>query len=258
MFPISSTAREADQKIIRHALHCIKVGYCFIEIQSIDTDVLILLLAYIVMELVSNNDSFNLYPKLVTPNPTWYNILSLIEHLTIDVCKALPYFYAFTGCDTVSSFNGKCKCTFFDTWMESKKKNDLTKTFIKLGNMPESINSDDRNTLEFPVKTVDFGNVKDIENISLNEIKHQFIRSTSNDLKKVAPYSDALNVHSLRAAHTAGFERVECLHNVSVPDPSARGYVLKDDMFVSNWLSKFLPLTLQNFFKHANAKQQSV
>ena len=184
--------------------------------------------------------------------------MSLIEHLTIDVCKALPYFYAFTGCDTVSSFNGKCKCTFFDTWMESKKKNDLTKTFIKLGNMPESINSDDRNTLEFPVKTVDFGNVKDIENISLNEIKHQFIRSTSNDLKKVAPYSDALNVHSLRAAHTAGFERVECLHNVSVPDPSVRGYVLKDDMFVSNWLSKFLPLTLQNFFKHANAKQQSV
>ena len=101
VFQISSTAEEADQKIIRHALHCIKVGYSFIEIQSIDTDVLILLLAYIAMELVSNNDSFNLYLKLVTPNPTWYNILSLIEHLTIDVCKALPYFYAFTECDSV-------------------------------------------------------------------------------------------------------------------------------------------------------------
>ena len=41
----------------------------FIEIQSIDSDVLILLLAYIAMELVSNNDLFNLYLKLVTPNP---------------------------------------------------------------------------------------------------------------------------------------------------------------------------------------------
>ena len=123
LFQISSTAEEADEKIIRHALHCIKVRYSFIELQSIDTDVLILLLAYIAIELVSNNDSFNLYPKFVTPNPTWYNILSLIEHLTIDVCKALPYFYTFTGCDTVSSFNGKDKCTFFDTWMESKKEN---------------------------------------------------------------------------------------------------------------------------------------
>ena len=88
VFQISSKAEEADQKIIRHTLHYIKVGYSFIEIQSIDTEVLILLLAYIAMELVSNSDSFNLYLKLVTPNLTWYNIFSLIEHLTIDVRKA--------------------------------------------------------------------------------------------------------------------------------------------------------------------------
>ena len=141
----------------------------------------------------------------------------------------------------------------------SKKKNNLTKTSIKLGKMPESFNSDDRNTLEFLVKPVYFGNVKDIENISLNEMrKHQFTRSTSNDLKKIAPSSDALNIHSLRAAQTAGFEWVECLHNVSVPNPSVRGYVLKDDMFVPSFYLKSLPSTLQNFFKHANVKQQSM
>ena len=104
------------------------------------------------MELVSNNDLFDLYLKLARPNPIWYNILSLIEHLTIDICKALPFFYAFAECDTVSSFNGKGECTCFDTWMESKKKNDLTKTFTKFENMPELINSDDKNTLEFLVK----------------------------------------------------------------------------------------------------------
>ena len=37
------------------------------------------------------------------PNPKWYNIWSLIQHLTIDVCKALPYFHAFIGCDTMSN-----------------------------------------------------------------------------------------------------------------------------------------------------------
>ena len=160
VFQISSTAEEADQKIIRHTLHRIKIGYSFIEIQSIDTDVLILLPAYIAMELVSNNNSFKFYLKLVTPNPTWYDILSLIEHLTIDVCRTLQCFYAFTGCDIVSSFNGKGKCHFFYTWMESKKKNDLTKTFFKLGNMSESINSDDKNTAEFLVKTLCSGKCK--------------------------------------------------------------------------------------------------
>ena len=38
VFQISCTAEEADQKIIRYALHCVKVGYSFIKIQSIDTD----------------------------------------------------------------------------------------------------------------------------------------------------------------------------------------------------------------------------
>ena len=117
--------------------------------------------------------------------------MSLIEHLTIDVCEALPYFYAFPGCDTVSSLNGKSKCTFFDTWMESKKENDLTKTFVKLENMPEWINSDNKNTLEFIVKTVYLWYVKDIENVSLNEMsKRQFTQSISNYLKKIALSSD--------------------------------------------------------------------
>ena len=50
------------------------------------------------MELASNNDSLNLNFNLVPPNPTLYDILSLIQHVTIAVFKALPYFYAFTGC----------------------------------------------------------------------------------------------------------------------------------------------------------------
>ena len=155
----------------------------------------------------------------------------------------------------VSSFNGKGKCTFFDTWMESKKKNDLTKTFIKLGNMPELINSDDRNTLKFLVKTVYFGNVKDIENISLNEMrKHQFTQSTSNDLTKITLSSDALNMHSLRAAHTAGFEWAECLHNVSVPDPSLRELVLKDDIFVPKWLSEVSTFNVAEFLRTCKCK----
>ena len=53
VFQVSSTAEKIDQKIIQHTLlHCIKVGFSFIEIQSIDTYAVILLLAYIAMELI--------------------------------------------------------------------------------------------------------------------------------------------------------------------------------------------------------------
>ena len=86
--------------------------------------------------------------------------------------------------------------------------------------MPESISSDDKNTLEFLVKTVYFRNIKDIKNGSLNEMKNaNFKQFTSNDLKKCAPDFDTLNTDLLKAAHVAGFEWVEFLHNVSMPDP---------------------------------------
>jgi len=47
IFQISSTAEEEYQKIVRHVFHCIRSGYTDIEVQSIDTDVLVLLLAYV-------------------------------------------------------------------------------------------------------------------------------------------------------------------------------------------------------------------
>ena len=55
-------------------------------------------------------------------------------------------------------------------------------------------------------------------------------QSTSSDLKKIAPSSDAFNIRLLTVAHIAEFEWIECLHNASMPDPLAHGHVLKGDM----------------------------
>ena len=84
--------------------------------------------------------------------------------------------------------------------------------------------------------------------------KHQFTKSTSNDFKTIAPSSVALNMHSLGAAHTAGFEWEECLHNVLMPDPLARGYVSKSDMFVPNWLSKVSTFNVVEFLQTCKCK----
>ena len=64
-----------------------------------------------------------------------FSKIKLKFHFTdfIDICKALPFFYAFSGCDTVSSFHGKGKCTMFDHCMTSDIKANLTSIFIRLG-----------------------------------------------------------------------------------------------------------------------------
>ena len=51
------------------------------------------------------------------------------------------------------------------------KKKGFQKNIHQAWKHAESINSDNKNTLKFLVKTVYFGNVKDIENIRLNEMR---------------------------------------------------------------------------------------
>ena len=71
-----------------------------------------------------------------------FTVVSLVELLSTDVCKALPLFFGITGCDSVESFNEKRKCTFFNAWMKNADKDSMTQLFIRLGNMPEKADVD--------------------------------------------------------------------------------------------------------------------
>ena len=45
-------------------------------------------------------------------------------------------------CDSLESFNGKRKCTFFNAWMERADRDSITQLFIKLDNIPEKADVD--------------------------------------------------------------------------------------------------------------------
>ena len=221
---LMSNSEEADQKIVRHALHCIDANCNLVVVKSIDHDVFILLIAYVAKRSESVAIKCDIYFKLISSSPTWYNISNIVESHGKDVCEALPFFFAFTGCDNVSSFHGKGKCTLFDAWMNNSEKEKLTQTFIKLGCLPESVSDNDIDCIEVFVKNAYFGNVKNLTDVSLNELrKDQFIRTISNDVRKIAPSSSALYMHTLRATYQAGYLCVECAKNVELPDPCLWG-----------------------------------
>ena len=131
--------------------------------ESIPYDILIWLLAYVAEQIELHTHTGNVSFKLVTPAVTWYNIVSLNNILGTNICKALPFFFALTGCDTVLAFHGKGECTFWDQWMKSKAKEDLTRNIIALGRFPCSISNNDINTLETLVKSVYLGNSRNVK-----------------------------------------------------------------------------------------------
>ena len=71
----------------------------------------------------------------------------LCSSLTNDACIALPFFHAFTGCDTTSTFYNHSKLTFFDVCMKYNEKDDVTNLFKESCNKPLCITVNHPNVL---------------------------------------------------------------------------------------------------------------
>ena len=109
-------SEEADQRNVRHVLHCLRKGYKRVVVRTVDTDVLILLISY-VSQYVDTLDEQNpeIYANMDSRNHSdIYNITEVTQTLGKYICMALPFFCAFTDCDTVSGFYGKGKCEAWD------------------------------------------------------------------------------------------------------------------------------------------------
>ena len=132
-------SEEADQRLVRHALHCLSDCQLYqrVVVRTIDTDVLILLISFIGLHLDSSSADL-VYTEMIN-TPTYYDIKEIVKNLGTDICSALPFFFAFTGCDIVSSFYNKGKCKAWDTWFKNEKRGLLTQVISSLGNKPNQI-----------------------------------------------------------------------------------------------------------------------
>lgn len=59
----------------------------------------------------------------------------LVTVLGAPKCRALPFFHALTGCDTVSCFSGKGKKSMWQTWSAFP---DVTAAFLELSDSDHS------------------------------------------------------------------------------------------------------------------------
>ena len=171
---IDCQSEEADQRLVLHTLHCLSPCFSFekIVINTIDTDVLILLIA---------NLSSHLRKKL--------------DH---SICEALPFFYAFSGCDTVSSFFSKGKCKGWDIWMEDRS--NLDEVFIRLGSEPGELTNTNMNIIEKFVTKIYTKHNKLLTLLRIELFKYM----KDSDLRKLPPSREVLEQHTRRACYQAG------------------------------------------------------
>lgn len=115
-----------------------------------------------------------------------------MENLSDDIRSALPFFHAYTGCDTVSSFYGIGKTRAWNVWM---KMPDITQVFNNLSNSME-IQDEDFQMIEwFTVLMYDTTSTTR----SVNECRRILFTKRNRSIENIPPTADALKLHVKRA-----------------------------------------------------------
>ena len=121
---LKTTQEEADTRILLHAKH-VPDDYSSIIIAAEDTDIFLLCLAF------QNKIDHPLYIRCGSATRLRYtDVRKVVAAIGQDVCDALLGFHAFTGCDTVSSFNGRGKLSALKLLKGSEQ---FQETFKDLG-----------------------------------------------------------------------------------------------------------------------------
>ena len=101
---------KADDRMFIHAKELIRLGSKKLMLVSVDTDVIAM---YVLWDL----DVEELWIEFgARKYKRWLPIHTYAHEVGEEVCRALLFWYALTGCDTVSQFLGRGKKTAWNAW----------------------------------------------------------------------------------------------------------------------------------------------
>ena len=123
-------------------------------------------------------------------------MIDIATELGNDTRNALPFFYAFSGCDTVSSIFSKGKCKIWDVWQTDESCRDITSVFIDIGNLPETVNDNQIDFLKYFLKKLYSPCAKKLSESLAQERLMKFECSADDDLRTISMSRPGLLEHA--------------------------------------------------------------
>lgn len=220
---------EADTRMILHLADAVQEGYRNILVRTVDTDVLVLVIA--VFHMLQGEETLKLWVSFGTGRHHRYiaahEIASSLGPLR---SKALPFFHAFTGCDTTSCFAGRGKKTAMDTW---KLYDEVTDAFTSLSSSPSQVTDASLRLLE---RLVILMYDRTSDRVNINEARKQLFTQRGRSLEMIPPTRGALIQHTKRAAYQAGHVWGQAtISNPQLPNPQEWGWTLTNNVWEPYW-----------------------
>ena len=137
---------EADTSIVVHVPHALQQGLSTVQVRTVDTDVVVVLIGVFHKLLLSQPKADIWVAFGVGKNYRLYSINALSTSLGTKRSQALPMPHTISGCDTTSAFWGKGRKSFWQAWMAFE---EVTDTFVSLASHPfKPLDSNCENKIE--------------------------------------------------------------------------------------------------------------
>jgi hypothetical protein len=218
---------EADTRVFIHASDAANKGSQKLLIRTVDTDILVLAVAYVerlgVQELwvaFGTGKKFRYLPAH-----------QIFQALGSVKAKSLPMFHAFTGCDTVSAFAGKGKKTAWAVW---RVYPEVTNSFNELSRSNDTISVENAASVErFSIllydRTTQLSDINDVR-------KDLFTRKGRFKHENLPPTKAALTEHTKRAVYQGGHVWGQAIcPQMRLPSPEEWGWTKTDNGWEPKW-----------------------
>ena len=108
---------ESDTRTMVHLTQVVQNGCKKVVLSTVDSDAVVISI-YAFSVLCQEHPDLQFWVIVGPPKKqSVYHIGQIFENLGEQKCKALPFFTAFTGCDTTSQFVNKGKLSAWNAWM---------------------------------------------------------------------------------------------------------------------------------------------
>jgi len=227
---------EADTRLLLHARDAVQKGHRKVWIRTVDTDVVILAIA--MFSQINPDELWLAFGSKL--HFRYIPIHEVVKELDPAICKTLPVFHAFTGCDTVSAFGGRGKRTAWNVW---KVFPEVTKAFEDLMLMEDDISDQLLSLLERFVVLL-YDRTSDL--VTVNNARKWLFTQKSRSLENIPPTQEALKQHIKRASYQAHCWNMAVIKLPELPNPAEWGWQ-KDS---TGWHPLWTTLTEASQFCH--------
>lgn len=211
-----------------------------IVVRTVDSDVVVILVSFYPQFLLVDEEIQLIVDFGVANNRRFINIQDIYEKIGKDTSLALPFFHAFTGCDSTAFFFKKSKMVLFKSWMSSSCVNELTAAFRLLSWLPtECIIQSCLPVVNNFIKSVFAGNGKSKQFKTLGDLRYQMFKaSTNSNFRELPPTEQSLELHLRRSCYQSGWVWGNTTCQEPAPPVENFGWIVRTDKLSIKWIAQ--------------------